>query len=136
MNDQTIRCPHCAKDIPLTAALTSHIETDMREKMKVEWNKRLEDLQAEKQKLVAAAKVEAEQKVGLELKDLKCHEAAMKKQLEEAQKNELELRKKSRELEEQKQNMELEMQRKLDKERAQLIEKAKTEASDEMGRKM
>jgi hypothetical protein len=151
MNDQTIRCPHCAKEIPLTAALTSHIETDMREKMKIEWNKRLEqlekeklamdqklkeELQREKAKLVESAKAEAEQKVGIELKDLKDHEAAMKRQLEEARKNELELRKRSRELEEQKQNMELELQRKLDAERAQLIEKAKTEAADEMSRKM
>lgn len=151
MNDQTIRCPHCTQEIPLTAALTSHIETDMREKMKVEWNKRLEqleqekrtmerkqqeELQKEKAKLVEQAKTEAEQKVSAEMKDLKSHEAIMKKQLEEAQKHELELRKQTRELEEQKQRMELDIQRKMDAERAGLIEKAKAEASEEMSRKM
>jgi hypothetical protein len=151
MSDQIVLCPHCQKEFPLTATLTANIETQMRSKLEAEWTKRkaqleaekltmerdfADKLQREKQGLVEAAKAEAEQRVSLELKDLKNHEQQMRKQLEEAQKNELDLRKKSRELEEQKQNMELELQRKLDAERASLIEKAKNEAADEMGRKM
>lgn len=158
MHDQTIACPHCHKDIPLTTALTANIEQQMRGKMEAEWTKRLGQLEVEKKaidaqkrqmekdlqdalakekgQLLEQATKEAERKVSVELRDLKSHEAAMRKQLEEAQKHELDLRKQARELEEQKQRMELDLQRKLDAERASLVEKAKAEAADDMGRKM
>lgn len=158
MTEQTIPCPHCHQEIPLTSALKANIEGEMRSKMETEWNKRLAQIEQEKKALKAKedsmekqlqealirekgalmeqAKKEAEQKVGVELQDMKAHEMQMRKQLEDMQRNELDLRRKSRELEEQQQRMELDLQRKMDAERMSIAEKAKSDASEELRLKM
>src|SRR3990167_4221887 len=77
---------------------TVAIEKQVKERVKVEVERLKHD-----------AKKEAETALSLELKDLKEQNTEKNKRLEEAQKAELELRKKTRELEEQKKSMELEV---------------------------
>ena len=89
------------------------IEKQVKERVKVEVERLKHD-----------AKKEAETALSLELKDLREQNTEKNKKLEEAQKAELELRKKTRELEEQKKSMELEVARKIDEERNKIKQNA------------
>jgi hypothetical protein len=77
-------------------------------------------LEGEKVKLWQTAQAKAQEKVDTELKDLQEQFKEKAQKLEQAQKNELELRKQTRELEEQKKNLDLELERKLDEERKKI----------------
>lgn len=79
-------------------------------------------LESEKLKLWQLAQAKAQEKVDTELKDLQEQFKEKAEKLEEAQKNELELRKQSRELEEQKKNLDLELERRLDEARKKISE--------------
>jgi len=153
MEDQIIICPKCSNKIPLTETLFNQIKESLRkeyeakvnekekeiirrEEMLAKERKSLEDskkaigqqveekLKAEMERLKQEAKKEAETALSLELKDLREQNAEKNKKLEEAQKAELELRKKTRELEEQKKSMELEVARKIDEERNKIKQNA------------
>lgn len=160
MPDQTITCPYCGKEIPLTETLSHQIKEGLRkeyelkardrefeiakrEKSLAEEKKILEDskkaidqqvfqkLQAERENLKQETRKEIEAAVRIELKDLQEQNVEKERKLAEAQKVELEFRKKVRELEELGKNQELEITRKLDEERRSIYEKAKKEAGDE-----
>lgn len=160
MQDQTITCPYCGKEIPLTETLSHQIKEGLqrefelksrerelelakREKLLAEEVKILEDskksidqqvsqrLQAEREKLKQETRKEVEEAVRIELKDLQEQNVEKERKLAEAQKVELEFRKKVRELEELRKNQELEIIRKLDEERKLIFEKARKEAEEE-----
>ena len=145
--------------VPLTEALTSKIRKELESEMETQQRKKESDLLArekeiqrkeedvekqkkntndvvqeklatERVKLKAEAEKEAEKKVQLELKDAQSQNEEMTKKLEETQKNELELRRKTRDLEEKGKNADLELERRLAEERNQVFTKAK-QASDE-----
>jgi len=86
-------------------------------------------LDQERQKLWVLAqekaKTEAKANVDTELKDLQEQFQEKAKQLDAAQKHELELRKQTREIEEQKKNLDLELQRQLDQERKKITEETR-----------
>jgi len=131
MTDQTIKCPHCGNEIPLSETLFHQIKENLRkefedavkvkeqelakrEKLLNEKAKQVEDsekvisqqvtekLKSEREKLKQEAKKEAESAILIELKDLKTQITEKDKKIEQFQNNELEFRKKMRELEEQK----------------------------------
>jgi len=160
MSDQTITCPYCGKEIPLTETLSHQIkeglqkefelksrekesELSRREKLLADEIKKVEDakkiidqqisqkLQAEREKLKQETRKEVEETIRLELKDLQEQNVEKERKLAEAQKVELDFRKKVRELEELRKNQELEITRKLDEERKLIFEKAKKEAGEE-----
>jgi len=160
MPDQTITCPYCGKEIPLTETLSHQIKEELRkefelkareralelakrEKSLAEEMKILEDakktidqqvlqkLQAEREKLKQEAKKEVEAAIRVELKDLQEQNTEKERKLAEAQKVELEFRKKIRQLDELRKNQELEIARKLDEECKLIFEKAKKEAEEE-----
>lgn len=161
MSDPQIICPNCSSEIPLTETLTNQVKTQLKKELTAE-NKKLQDnlnqqkqvldeqkkqivvekqeiskkiaeeLEKEKIQLWQKAKEEASKKNDLELKDLQEQNKEINDKLANAQKNELELRKQTRELEEQKKNLDLEMQRKLDAERGKLIEQTRKESDDAM----
>ena len=146
MSEETIKCPHCNKDIRLQEALFHQVGESIK--------KELELAAAEKDKLMMArekdlsdremglnaaleerlnieragikdrAGKEARADLELELKDLKERDTEKTKRLEVAKNAEMELRRKSRELEKEKDEMELEIARKMDTER----DKVKKEA--------
>ncbi len=152
MPDQTITCPNCGQQIPLTQALKDEVEHKLKDKLnqqKKEYEAQLEKqalsitekLEAEKKKLWAVAQEKALEKVGKEAKESKLkQEQQLKelqeqllensKKLEESEKHEIELRKKTRELEEKEKKIELEMARKLDEEREKIIEITKKQEAE------
>lgn len=160
MQDQTITCPCCGKEILLTETLSHQIKEELqkefelkarereselarREKSLADEIKKIEDakkaidqqvsqkLQAEKEKVKQEARKEVEETIRVELKDLQEQNSEKERKLAEAQKVELDFRRKIRELEELRKNQELEITRRLDEERKLIFEKAKKEAGEE-----
>ena len=159
MNTNTIICPKCKAEIPLTDAVTHGI----REQLEKEFTARQRTLQdsvdarelalAERQKQIAqaektieqqvAAKVAAERKtlqaeareeakqgLTVEMQDLRNQLADRQQKLADAQKAELELRKQQREVEQRAQTLELEVARKLDAERETIRKQAAETATE------
>jgi hypothetical protein len=156
----TISCPKCGAEIPLSDAVTHSLREqftrDFAEKQRAleqtvaakqeqldTQRKTLEQAQrdldaqvaqkvtAEKQKLTAQAQQQARESFAVEMQDLKTQLADRAKRLEEAQRNELALRTQQREVEERAKNLELEVTRKLDGERVKLQEDARKQAMEE-----
>ena len=135
MADQSITCPSCGKKIPLTRALRAEIESTVKEQfeererqLSAEYERRLEEdlQQAEKR----AAK-EAEKKAAQELADLRDQLEEQAKDLEDARRVELAMRKRERELERQHADLEVTIARQLDHERATLVADTQDRLRDE-----
>ena len=160
MPEQTIKCPKCGAEIPLTEALTGQIEQVIRSKFEADaaaieqdYQSRLKAVQeqakAVEQKQQAideqiAEQLKAERKTIAEAerarilaeqaeatKAMQDELTEQRKALATAQQNELALRKERQKLEEEKQAFELSVQRKLDEERKQIEKKARQKALDE-----
>src|SRR6266496_3809834 len=143
MNDITITCPKCGAEVPLSEAVSHRIREQLardfdqkrreneaaltvREQKLHESQSALEQQQrvleneverrltAQKQQLLADAARQAEDKLGLDIKDLQAQVAEQRQRLTDAQRAELELRKQQRKLEDEKQALELDGARKLD----------------------
>jgi len=164
MAEQTIICPFCKKEIPLTQAITQKIEADLRKKMEEDFNKRntelsdrentlvvkeqavaksaqelnkkIEDevarkLILERENITKEVKKKAEIESSLEIKALKEDLDSKDKQLQEAQQNELSLRKQKADLEARERNVDLEVARKIDSERTIIYSEASRKAAEE-----
>lgn len=161
----TITCPSCKAEIPLSDAITHSLkeqftrEFDLRqrdleqtiaarEKKLNEQVKLLEQtkldldaqvaskLETERRKLTEQAQQQARAGLSVEMEDLKHQLAARAAKLEEAQRNELVLRQQQRELVDRTKNLELEVARKLDEERAKLQGDARRQAMEEQQLRM
>jgi hypothetical protein len=151
MAESTIECPKCHHTFSVTDALSADIEEKISRKYKkaaqvkeAEIEKIQEGLEKEKQaiakkqadldKLVEdklniqksalekKLKEELQSKSKVEIEDLRAHNLEQSKQIEESQRVELELRKKSRALEEKEKTIELDIQRKFDAEKVKIEE--------------
>lgn len=153
-----ITCPNCKTEIPLTDALTEKITQQMRAEMQAkikaqetqiaQREKKLEasqknideavkkKVEASKSEMWEKAQKAAKEKVGKDVLDLTAQNEEQQKKLDETQKNELELRKKTRELEAKDKNRELEMERKMDEERKKMETKMREEMGEESRKKM
>ena len=156
----TIICPNCKAEIPLSDAMTHSLregfekefadkrraleqavakQRDEVEKQRAATEEAKRDLDAqvqqklnaERDKLRAALKQEVSDSVGVELKDLRAQLDEKKRSLDEAQKLELALRKQQRELEDRAKAQELEIERKLFEERAKIQDVARRQAREE-----
>lgn len=123
MNETTITCPKCGAEIPLTQAVTHRL----REQLEADFQRQLA---RERKKLQADAAHAAEEKLAVELKDLRNQLAEREAKLKEAQEAELQLRKEKRALEDARKNLELELQRRLDAERKKIAEDAARQAAE------
>ena len=152
MTERTIICPKCGNDI--SKALSEEIKGSLRvefeqeyqikeqnfqqqmislktDRVKLDQEKKSFDniveqkLQAEKIKLWQIAQQKATEKLGVEIKDFQEQIKEKDVKLKEAQEAELIIRKEKRELEEQRKNFALELERRLDKEREFIAQKAK-----------
>lgn len=161
----TITCPSCKAEIPLSDAITHSLkeqftrEFDLRqrdleqtiaarekklgEQVKVLEQNKLDleaqvasKLESERRKLTEQAQQQARAGLSVEMDDLKNQLAARATKLEEAQRNELILRQQQRELEDRTKNLELEVARKLDEERAKLQGDARRQAMEEQQLRM
>lgn len=124
MNTPTITCPNCGHIIELTEAFTHQVE----EKLRAEFNKRLF---AQKAELERKIRQEAEERLAVELKDLRLQNDEKERKLREAQQIELELRRRQRELEEREKNIQLELERRLDEERTRVWNDAAAKLAQE-----
>lgn len=157
MTDKKIKCPSCSFEFELSNVLSEQIRNDMKLELQEELNKEKE-LLLEKQKNISDLEesLKAKEKdidlqiaeqlktkesqlkktiednlkknMDVELQDLKNQIGEKDEKIKQAQEQELELRKKSRELEDKQKNYEIEMARKLDEER----NKIKLEAAKEI----
>ncbi len=154
MNDtNTITCPQCSEEIPITDALTGKIKQEMQKEIQVQKD---DLLKREKQIEISQKNIELEVKTKVEeekkeiwvraqekakensektLKDLEAQNAEKSAKLAESEKNELDLRKQARELEEKDRNRELEMARQMDEERKKIEIKTRLEAEEESRQK-
>jgi len=153
MDNQTIKCPYCKKEFPLTETISKQLREEISEEFEEKNKKRDIDI-AEKEKSLSAkeeeikqakkslneevetkvkvatdeikkkAKQEAVKEVSVDLEELKEQVAEKDEKLEQANKAELSLRKKTRDLEESKKNIDLEIARKVDEEREKIKESA------------
>ena len=124
MSQQTITCPKCGHTFEPTEAFSHQVE----ERLRAEYEKRIF---AERTAAANKARLEIEQRVSLELKDLRSQNEEKEKKLREANENELALRKRQREIEEREKNLQLELQRTLDEERRRVWTEASSKISEE-----
>jgi hypothetical protein len=160
MAEQTIKCPSCGSDIPLTEALSGQIKEGLRSEYELkarqleleirkredEIKKRLSEVEeskksvdemvarkllTERAKLSEEARKKALEQVDTELRDLREERASKDKLLDESRKKELELLRRNRQIEEEKKALELEAARKLDAERDKIRQSALEMFSEE-----
>jgi len=132
MTDQSISCPSCGKNIPLSRALRAEIESSVREQYERTLEKRERELRSEFDRQLARdlgrvqkeAAMAAGRKSAQELTALREQVAEQSKELNEARRLELDVRKRERELERRREDLELMVQRKLDEERLRLVNDA------------
>lgn len=114
MAEQSIACPSCGKKILLTRALRTEIEASVREDYDRQLTEELERVRKE-------AARDAEKKSSHDLAALKEQLRDQSKELDQARRTELAMRKRERELERKHQELELTIARKLDEERTRLV---------------
>ena len=139
MADQSISCPSCGKKIPLTRALRAEIEASLKQQFDETLHRRERELRAkyesrleeDLQRAQADAAKKAEKKVAQELAGLKNQVKDQAKDLEEARRLELSMRKKERELERKQQELELTVAREIDKERTRIVTETQERLADE-----
>jgi hypothetical protein len=156
----TIICPNCKTEIEVTEALASQVRDELRKQYEAEARRKDQDLAAredglkqreaalatakqsvdqeveaklakERQRLSQDAMAKARESVTLELKDRDQQLTETTAKLQEAQKAEIDIRKRARELEDQKRELDITLARKLDEEREKIRETAKKEAVEE-----
>lgn len=160
MAEQTIKCPSCGSDIPLTEALSGKIEEGIRseyelkaKQQELELRKREEEIKkrafeleeskksvdeivarklvTERARFSEEARKKAIEQVYTELRDLREEKASKEKLLDESRKKELELLRRNRQIEEEKKALEIEAARKLDAEREKIKQSALEMFSEE-----
>ena len=139
MADQSISCPSCGKKIPLTRALRAEIEASLKQQFDETLQDRERELRAtyesrlekDLQRAQADAAKKAEKKVAQELAGLKNQVKDQAKDLEEARRLELSMRKREREFERKQQELELTVAREIDKERTRLVTETQERLADE-----
>lgn len=152
-----IKCPSCGAVIPITETLNQQLKEKARAELQQEWlqkqnalvaretaletkeaeirkaetsiDKQVAELLAiEKAKLSQDALKKARGEVSLEVEELRAGESEAKRLLQEAQKNEIQLRKEKRVVEAAKEAVELDVARQIDAERKSIREKALKDA--------
>jgi hypothetical protein len=139
MADQSISCPSCGKKIPLTRALRAEIEASLKlqfdetlhnreRELRAKYETRLEE---DLQRAQADAAKKAEKRVAQELAGLKNQVKDQAKDLEEARRLELSMRKREREFARKQQELELTVAREIDNERTRLVTETQERLADE-----
>jgi hypothetical protein len=146
MKEQTVKCPKCGYEIPLTEAFTQQIEDRLRadyeeaaKKRQAQYDQALKEkdkeiqaaIAAERPRVEAQARERAKEAFATELADLRQQVTERNQQMEAARQQELTLRKRQRELEEKQKTMELDVARKLDEERKGIWDQASAKTSEE-----
>ena len=135
MADQSISCPSCGKKIPLTRALRAEIETSLKaefaereRELREEFERQLD---ADRERVEKDAATRAEKKLAQELGGLKEQVKEQAKEIEDARRVELALRKREQALERKQADFEVTMARTLAEERAKLVIETQERAAEQ-----
>ena len=135
MAEQSIACPSCGKRIPLTRALRAEIETSLKaefgereRELRDEYERKLD---ADRERVEKDAAKRAEKKLAQELGGLKEQLREQAKEIEDARRVELALRKREQALERNQADLEVTIARTLADERAKLISETQERAADQ-----
>jgi len=139
MAEQSIACPSCGKKIPLTRALRAEVEQSVKQEFDEALRARERELrmtfeqrfEADLLRTQKEAARKAEKKMAQELAALRDQIKDQTRDLEEARRNELTMRKRERELEKKHQDLELEVTRQLANERARLVTETQERLAEE-----
>jgi hypothetical protein len=133
--EQSIACPSCGKRIPLTRALRAEIETSLKaefgereRELRDEYERKLD---ADRERVEKDAAKRAEKKLAQELGGLKEQLKEQAKEIEDARRVELALRKREQALERSQADLEVTIARTLADERAKLIIETQERAADQ-----
>jgi hypothetical protein len=148
---ESITCPNCKTEIPLTEAINHEVE----ERLRAEFADEREQLVAEKEQLLTAKDVErdtavaaareeeavaasarAAEEVSVEMRDLQSQVDEQATLRQEAETRELELRAEKRKLEGERESLKLENERTLDKERAAIAGATREQEAERWGLKL
>ena len=135
MAEQSIACPSCGKKIPLTRALRAEIETSLKaefgereREMRDEYEKKLE---ADRERVEKDAAKRAEKRLAQELAGLQGQLKEQAKELENARRVELALRKREQALERKQADLEVTIARTLAEERQKLVAETEERAAEQ-----
>ena len=135
MADQSISCPSCGKKIPLTRALRAEIETSLKaefgereRELRDEYERKLD---ADRERVEKDAAKRAEKKLAQELGGLKEQLKEQAREIEDARRVELALRKREQALERKQADLEVTIARTLAEERAKLVTETQERAADQ-----
>ena len=135
MAEQSITCSACGNKIPLTQAIRAELEDSLRVQFENALAARERELREALQEDVRRAQEEAaaraERRVEHDLAALKEQLLEQTRELDDARKQELALRKRERELQRKQSEMELAIARRLDEERQRIVEETRTRLADE-----
>jgi hypothetical protein len=141
----SITCPKCKTEIPLSKAITHHVEERLRaefgaekERLLAEQAKQLADKDAEvksavsnaREEITAAAEARATERLATRIQDLTAQVEEQDARRRAAEERELGLMKAKRELEAERESLRLQVQRQLEEERAAIVAST-TEQLDE-----
>jgi hypothetical protein len=147
----SISCPECGASIPLTETISHQIEERLRSEFEASSRETdlahaqalaakdaqlAEQVEAARVELEAAARLRAEEAVGVQLRELSDRLESRDASLAEAQARELALLADKRKLEDREAALELEVARKLDEERAKLVAGATERVQEEFQLKL
>ncbi len=159
MSEQVVICQNCGHEIKLTEAISAPIVDRLRKQFEADARKKSEELakreqalsgkaaeledakatidaqvaerlKTERQRVAREESEKASAAIAIELNDLREQLDEKANKLEDAQRNELELRKQRRNLEERQKQLQLEVERKLDTERKAIRDAAQLELSE------
>src|SRR6188472_487701 len=123
-SEQAISCPSCGKKIPLTRALRAEIEASVKE----DYDRQLAE---ELERVGKQAVRDAERKSSQELTALRDELKTQAKELDEARRLELAMRKRERELERRQQDLEVTVARKLADERIRIVSETQERVAEQ-----
>jgi hypothetical protein len=135
MADQSITCSACGNKIPLTQAIQADIEQSVRQQFEetlAARERELRDaLEGEIRRAEQDAAERAQRKAAQDLATLREQLLDQSRELDDARKQELALRKRERELERKQADIELAVARQLDEERRRIVEETQVRLADE-----
>ncbi|MBV9309775.1 MAG: DUF2130 domain-containing protein [Solirubrobacterales bacterium] len=145
MSPDSITCPKCRTEIPLSEAISHQVEERLRAEFKAEKDRlveeqaqRLADKEAEAEAAIASAREEAAataelraaEQISVWMRDLETRVDEQAKLRRDAEERELELRREKRELEKEGESLRLHMERQLDEERTKIATRAAEQADE------
>lgn len=121
----TLLCPACGREIEISEALKYQIQQEVLTEISQKHEKDKEEM---RKQVEAAAKKETEEKMQLEMTDLKRQVEEKNRKVDELQNQELKLREEKRRLEEKEKELKLEVERRVDEETKKVEEKVLKQA--------